>query len=410
MDIVFKDSSSESGLAELRASANGVVIFGAGRAGRLVLNACRNAGIAVNAFCDNAEAKQGIGCLGLPVLSLPAAVERFPGAKFVMAITAFSPLKAVVAQLGATGIAECYGGQLLERFFRPDAKPGFRDNGHEANETVRVCVAVHRNFNAPRDRIVAWSPSIHLTDKCTLNCRDCGGFMSKFADAENVATQTLFDDIDALCACVDEIVSLGIIGGEPLIHPDFHLVIRHAAQKDNVKGINVFTNGTVVPREEQWRDLRHDKVFLSISDYGELSAQRDRLIARCEERGVRGLVSRWDEWYGDMAGETMGRDAGGLLAHVRSCIFNNCFIVSKQRLYPCGTMLNGVKLGLFPDVPDDSVDLSPALNGGDISTLRKKVRSFLNEGDSFQACDSCRGGGPGRELVKAAIQAERIRK
>jgi FkbM family methyltransferase len=72
--------------AALRGTDGTVVLFGAGRLGRLCARALARAGVPLRAFCDNNRALWGTAREGVPVLSPAEAARRFGRALFVVAI------------------------------------------------------------------------------------------------------------------------------------------------------------------------------------------------------------------------------------------------------------------------------------------------------------------------------------
>jgi FkbM family methyltransferase len=83
-----------------------LVLFGAGTLGRFTLQALRGAGIEPLAFADNNQRLWGTTVEGLPVLSAPAAAERFgPEATFVVTVYTGSRVRRQLHDLGLRVLA-----------------------------------------------------------------------------------------------------------------------------------------------------------------------------------------------------------------------------------------------------------------------------------------------------------------
>ena len=72
-------------LQSLREPGPPVIIVAAVLEAEAIVNACRNAGIVVSAFCDSVKKKsQDLFC-GLEVIHTPTLPERFSKARFIIA-------------------------------------------------------------------------------------------------------------------------------------------------------------------------------------------------------------------------------------------------------------------------------------------------------------------------------------
>ncbi|MDR0514583.1 MAG: radical SAM protein [Coriobacteriaceae bacterium] len=108
-------------------------------------------------------------------------------------------------------------------------------------------------------------PNISLTNRCNLRCPYC--FAHEFVGDSHNTTQ---DDIteDAFEAALEFLtrehpVSLGLIGGEPTLHPLFASLLMRAAEDPRVTDVVVFTNGTLLA--PYIRELAHPKVSLLVN-------------------------------------------------------------------------------------------------------------------------------------------------
>ena len=104
--------------------------------------------------------------------------------------------------------------------------------------------------------------NIMMTDVCNLQCPYC--FANEFVNKDkNEITEEAFDK------AVDFIVgdgshsSVGLIGGEPTVHPKFEYFMRKLIADERVKGIIVYTNGILM--DCFWNVLCHPKTHLLIN-------------------------------------------------------------------------------------------------------------------------------------------------
>lgn len=116
-------------------------------------------------------------------------------------------------------------------------------------------------FRENRSVKFAW---IELTSKCNQKCLHC--FMGNDLNRYNhVDTSEICSYIDILH--LQGISQLILTGGEPTLHPEFEIILRHAAQYD--MNISLLTNGTTNQLLEMLPLLRRYGVKSKISILGD---------------------------------------------------------------------------------------------------------------------------------------------
>ncbi len=105
----------------------------------------------------------------------------------------------------------------------------------------------------------------HLTTRCNLNCPHCYASQDRNPQDRNrvfpknpvssVSPVSCDLPSSAVFRLIDEIARNGgqfitLSGGEPLLHPEFKQIVKHASSKT---GIQILTNGTLINRE--WADF-----------------------------------------------------------------------------------------------------------------------------------------------------------
>lgn len=100
---------------------------------------------------------------------------------------------------------------------------------------------------------------IELTKKCNLKCPHCYKEANE-KDSKNISTQLLYDLNELLGS---NMLTIGLTGGEPLLHPDFESISQTFAQKARLE---LNSNGVLINE----LDLSVIKLFstMSISLYG----------------------------------------------------------------------------------------------------------------------------------------------
>lgn len=397
-EFILFDTLDETVCEDLRREGAHIVIFGAGRVGSVVLDSCRERGISIAAFCDNNQAKTEF--CGLPVVSPTEAVEEYPDSHVLLALSSF---RLAAEQLACLGLRRAYGVGLAEG---GAALPP--ENAHSSfSHTLSTCLAVQKAFfDYPEKLGIGHGVNLMITERCSLKCLNCANLMQYYRTPDNFPVAAIFAELDRLCDCVDYVADLQIIGGEPLMHPDFHLVAEHAAANPKIRAVGIYTNGTMLPCEEQWSALLDGKIYFNISDYGTVSRHKETLIRELEKREVQYHTVRYDSWSHWCLPGRRGLGREGIVSLFRACKSAECLTLLGGKLYHCAHAANGVRLGAIPDHPMNFVDVAGRLEARiDPRETGEKIWPFIYEQDTLPACDYCLGHTLASGKVEPAVQA-----
>ena len=93
---------------------------------------------------------------------------------------------------------------------------------------------------------IRYMPNIVLTYRCNLNCCYC--FANEFVNKANtdITVRNFKKALDFFTRAGD--VSIGLIGGEPTLHPNFDLFMEMLIANEKVWHITVYTNGILMDR------------------------------------------------------------------------------------------------------------------------------------------------------------------
>jgi len=104
--------------------------------------------------------------------------------------------------------------------------------------------------------------NIMINKACNLNCSYC--FANEFVnkDEYNMSMENLERAIRFACHNQNN-VSIGVIGGEPLLHPNFEQILSRLIHEPRIASILVFTNGLLL--NKYFKILSHKKVKLLVN-------------------------------------------------------------------------------------------------------------------------------------------------
>ena len=102
-----------------------------------------------------------------------------------------------------------------------------------------------------------------------MKCKNCSNLMQYYNKPINSDIDELFLSIDRFMACVDNIYEFRILGGDPFMNKDLYKVVGQLKKYEQVKKIIVYTNAKIIPKGANLDCLKHKKVVLDITNYGE---------------------------------------------------------------------------------------------------------------------------------------------
>jgi len=108
----------------------------------------------------------------------------------------------------------------------------------------------------------------HITNLCNLRCRHCyqEDFSSK-SDLEWSEIKSIVDNIISSLKEKDLSTRIDLTGGEPFLKKELFLLLDYLSKLENVRGINIITNTTLINREiskrlKNYKKLKYIKVSL----------------------------------------------------------------------------------------------------------------------------------------------------
>lgn len=206
-------------------------------------------------------------------------------------------------------------------------------------------------------------PNIEMdvTSRCTLNCRECSHLIPTHRSAHqfhDYDVAELLGNIDLLLPMIDRCLRFRLLGGEPLMHKELHLVIRRLVGEKKIKHIQIATNGTIIPTGENLAALQHPKVSVNISNYGDLAPQKAELVRTLRAAGVHTLLLPYEpRWraIGDFAPRGYTREQ--MRTIFLRCNMLDCKSLHDGRLWMCPRAFHGAALGVMPENPAEYIDL-----------------------------------------------------
>ncbi len=238
------------------------------------------------------------------------------------------------------------------------------------------------------------SMGILVSNRCTLTCVGCNHLIN-YSKPENknitMDADNILEDLNKILSAADMVNKVVIVGGEAFLYKDILYVIDHILRLPKIGIIQIITNGTVVPKNDQiFELLSNPRVILEISQYGDNVPERlqkniEIFVSKLQQYNVKYLYPKSLKWsdFGNF-------NERGYSKKKHRQIYSTCCFVSNDlfdgKLYKCSRSAYGTFLKKIPDFPSDYVDVHET----SASNLRKKLLEFFDN-KAPKVCQFCNG-------------------
>jgi organic radical activating enzyme len=252
-------------------------------------------------------------------------------------------------------------------------------------------------FKSP-NILVANRLSVVVTTRCTLKCINCNNLMQHYTEHNDISPEDIISDVDKVLDALDECVCLDIIGGEPFSYKGLDRILEHFLASPKIAQVEMITNGTLLPNKDLLDVLKHQKIHIKISDYGNLE-KLFSLIDVLENSHINVEVLSNIKWIkSDLINKD--RSTNVLKKQYSKCssaiycktIFNGC-------MYPCPRAAHLYDLGYAQAKSGN--DRMPITDNR--SEMRKMLKNFLTM-EFTNACNYCDVGTDDPTIVMPAEQ------
>lgn len=224
---------------------------------------------------------------------------------------------------------------------------------------------------------------IHLVDHCNLNCKGCGHF-SPLSPPSFLSIIEFEDNLKQLKKHIKTIEQLRLMGGEPLLHPDYVSFFKIARKIYKDSRLSLVTNGILLPKISRaiLKKLKKLNVEIQISSYSELYQNMEEYIEILEQAGLKFEIEGKTEFYKhlDLNNTHSKHDA------IRNCRSKNyCPALKNGNIYQCSGLAN---FEIFKNYYD--LTSFPVVSGYDIyndDVNYESIIDFINTPNSM--CSHC---------------------
>ena len=332
------------------------------------------------------------------VISLEELAEIYREDNVIILFAVRSIAHTEARNLIEAGIDEVYSVRKLWKevdFNQSENRSSFYRDAY--NDRERIFFS--EDIIADPNRVYLYSLDAVVTERCSLKCKECSNLMQYYKKPQNLDMEELQNTIDGILNKIDRLCELRILGGEPFMNAEFVKLIDRYRDEPKISRISIFSNATIFPSEEILEHLRQPKVFMRMSDYGNLSRQLSTWIDWCEANGVRYDVVKMDLW----------QECGNLERHnyndyqlkdiYGNCNCRNLPTIIGNKLYNCPYAANAANLGAMyrEEANKDALIIDENITGADIDR-------FLYDREYLEGCRYCNGRNTKRSRILPYIQ------
>lgn len=183
---------------------------------------------------------------------------------------------------------------------------------------------------------------LNIVDHCNLNCKGCNHF-SSLAKSKNIEVKTIEKDLHQMYAVHGDVPRIGIMGGEPLLHPELNQILWITRRIFKKAKILLSTNGVMLKRmdDDFWNTCIENDIVLRFTKYP-IRIDYDELDRMAQERGVKTdyfsngeICDTFNSLAMDITGSQDAR------VSFFECEFaNQCVFLNEGKLYPCQVIAN----------------------------------------------------------------------
>lgn len=248
-----------------------------------------------------------------------------------------------------------------------------------------------------------------VTTKCTLKCKDCHDLMPYFQPEQHYTgdIEQIISDMHKILDNVDSIISVRLLGGEPLLFKEITQIITFLDNEKKIKSYDFITNGTIMPSNDLINKLAVSyKVRVFVDNYTRaippLLESFTKVVKRLRDNNIYCITLDWDnkKWFDAGRVYKRNREVNEIINNFLACGMYCVSLIGDEcsfgKIFVCPRASSMSKLYDINNFNGDYIDLSS-------NNIRKEILRFYSK-KFFNACDYCHDMSKSKEYIEAGIQ------
>ncbi len=261
--------------------------------------------------------------------------------------------------------------------------------------TLKAVEMCHKSYLG-KNRKFIHSLDVVISEKCSLNCKDCSNLMQYYKSPKNLTYESVVADFEALVSKLDHIYEIRLIGGEPFMNKEIYKIIDYFIASKVITKLVVYTNATIPLKKNLMSMFKTPKLVFSITDYGNLSRNTKRVTEALDEMSIAYRCLPPSNWTDSGRMQNYKRSIDDMKNIFEKCCGKNLFTLMYGKLYRCPFSANAERLKGIPIDKANSVEV-----GGTLRSIDK----YTNNIKYLPACNFCNGRSHDAPEIVPAIQA-----
>lgn len=139
---------------------------------------------------------------------------------------------------------------------------------------------------------------IHVANHCNMNCEACSHFAPLAYDKWMVTANRFEDNIAMLQSKIENICSIAMLGGEPLLNPELNTLLDIIRKYYPYANIALVTNAILLESvsDKIIESIRNNRITVSISLYPPLFNKVEDYIAFLREKNLQFSITRIEKF------------------------------------------------------------------------------------------------------------------
>lgn len=201
----------------------------------------------------------------------------------------------------------------------------------------------------------------HVIDSCNLNCRRCQHFSNMAPKNSYADFDTVRKDFFRMRELVDDIGTIAVLGGEPLLNPELPKYLYMIRECFEHSIIEIISNGILARQmsEELIKAIKDNNVLFNISYYPVLKDCIEDIVIFLQQNDIRFFIGKpITEFSKRLTLESQKDDA---VQKYISCRDSCCTTLRNGKIYPCylpaTVHIFNDRFGKCIDAGDDGIDI-----------------------------------------------------
>lgn len=375
-------------------------IYGAGRIGRPLEEMLAEKGCAIEGFIDINAANR---CYKNYKIITPDQIDKEEDVWIIVALEKVNVANSVKESLENDGCPHV----ILYSDRRIQDNLCLRKTGKECSECVFASVCKQERFPGG-EGIHLDSIGLTVTTRCTLNCKNCvmlAPMLKSNRAAKDMSVCDFEASLKALERCIDTVNVWLVSGGEPFLNKDIGTILKMIlSSKIEFKMIDILTNGTFPISDEIIRLLQHQKIKVTVDNYGGKLGEREKNAIQTNIEKLKmnncnfSVLNNEDgTWYDLGNFEDRKSSEPEMEKQFKECVWGDCINLMPEGYFGrCSR--NMVWVSMSDGKCGEYIDL---LNDGE-NCMEDKIKRML-ETKALVACNFCNGSKCGN-IVSAGVQ------